>query len=217
MNESPVDHRECVTVNIVIRVPYSIPLLNLSLIYSDVYTTGPASRIDTLSISTQAGSITCESQISTNHSAISTLAGAIQGEYSLGESLSLTTSLGWVDVTIIPDRSIPSPKGTLITNSDAGRSHILLYPLGHRNQIAARHTAAMGNLCVDYPRDWEGTVLCQTHGGLVSMGGPELQVVESRRRHGAWLMRGIRGDQPSSMGTIDIHTSLGSIDFEVMY
>src|SRR5579871_6191971 len=155
-----------------VLVPASITSLNLSFVYSDIHISSSTSaNVETLHISTQAGSINSDSpMLITNHTTINTLAGSIKGPFVLGEHLSLVTSAGAIDVQITPDLNVRSPKARVETTTSAGLLKVaLLAPLVHRNQIEAKHTCSLGTITLQYPADWEGVVHGQTYAGIISM------------------------------------------------
>ena len=206
------------SINVMVVIPSSMPSLNLSFVYSDIHiASGISANIESLHISTQAGSINSESpMIYTNHTAVHTLAGSIKGSFILGDSLSLVTSAGSIDVEISPDLKVKSPKATLETTTNAGSLKIsLLAPLIHRNQLSATHLCTLGTTNLRYPIDWEGVVHGQTSAGLISMTGEGLEIVDSGGHLGERTMKAVKGKDPEEKSHVEILNTVGSIRFQL--
>lgn len=216
--ETYTGHHDCIELNVTIQVPSSTPFVGLSFIYSRIHISQSLhGDIGTLDLSTEAGSINSDTtDLSTDSTNVKTAAGSIEGHYTLGENLYLTSQAGSIDVEVEVDTTIKSPKANFQTHLSAGSTRVgLLPPLKHRNQIAAVHHSQAGNMNLVYPFDWEGMIEGSTSAGLVRMSGEGLEIVESRGGFGNEYEKAVKGDHWEEKGTVEISTSAGGVVFEL--
>jgi hypothetical protein len=171
--------------------------------------------IDSINISTLAGSIFTESSLLATTTSISTHAGFIKGRYTLLKNLSLRSTAGGIDVEVLVDTRVTSRKARFLTQTSAGSTRVnLLPPLKHRNQIAARHHSSAGSMTLIYPQEWEGVVEAETSAGSLRLSGEGLEIVESRGGFGPnRYEKAVKGDDWESKSTVDVSTSAGSCSF----
>jgi hypothetical protein len=203
--------------NITIQVPATkIPYINLSFLYFNIAIAPSLSAtIDTLDISTKAGYIASSASIHAANTTVHTTAGSLRGNYTLGESLYLSTSAGSINVNVTVDTTIESAKGKLETRADAGSTHLTLQsPLEHRNRVASRHISHAGAVKLWFPREWEGVVEGRTMAGGIRMSGEGLEIVESSGFVEKYV-RAVKGNDVERKGSVYITDTAGGITFTV--
>ena len=150
-----------------------------------------------------------------NTTSVRTSAGSIKGTYTLGEYLVLLSNAGTIDVEVVVDTSVQSPKAKFKTQSQAGSTSVdLLPPLKHRDQIESSHVSQAGSVTLNYPGEWEGTVEAQIAAGSLKLSGEGLRIVESRGQLVDRYEKAVRGDFEKK-GTVHIVNAAGSIVFSL--
>jgi hypothetical protein len=205
-------------LDVIVQIPSSTPFVALSFLYSQFHVAQSLdSEIGHFAITTHAGSIESKaSLVRTNTSSMSTKAGSISGQYSLGRQLLLWTDAGSIFADVVVDTSLKSPKATLWTSTQTGSTHVnLLAPLEHRNQIKSTHRTHVGSVRIKYPQEWEGVVEASTSVGSLSMSGEGLRIVALRGALGNWYGKGVKGEDYDEKCQVNISTSVGSVVFKL--
>src|SRR5271170_6325094 len=136
-------------LDVTVQIPSSTPFVNLAFLYSSFEISNTLnSDIDNLVISTQAGGISSSAiHLNTKSTSVDCHAGSINGYFTLGESLILTSSAGSIDVQVAVNTTIKSAKAVLETKTHAGSVTVnVLSPLKHRNKISSVHDSSAGSV-----------------------------------------------------------------------
>jgi DUF4097 and DUF4098 domain-containing protein YvlB len=214
--ESGGGYLDCLELDVTVQIPSSTPFVNLDFLYSSLEISNSlTSDIANLVISTKAGSISSNTtHLNTKSASIETHAGSIDGHFILGETLSLTSSAGEIDVEIEVNTNIKSPEAKLETKSRAGSVAVnLISPLKHRNRISAVHESAAGNVKVRYPQEWEGVVKASTAAGLLTLKGEGLEIVERKGGFGNEYEKAVKGEDWEEKGTVNVVSAAGNVLF----
>ncbi|PWW73522.1 hypothetical protein C7212DRAFT_284664 [Tuber magnatum] len=109
---------------------------------------------------------------------VNTTAGRIGGHYLLGHALSLRTTSGSINSTIVPTNARNAQLSTVSTQG----STELRFKRGlgaGRLGLFAKHEAICGNINVKYPADFEGLLTASTVAGRIAIGGEGVDTVAS--------------------------------------
>jgi hypothetical protein len=141
-------------------------------------------------------------------------AGSVSGRYLHGDTTTIQTGFGSIDVVLLPLAS--SSKNSLVTSTKSGMQRVkLLSPVNGStaalDKLDASHTSIYGGVSIVYPTEWQGTVTAETTAGSASMNGEGLEVTEEKKGLGVSLT----GTKGSGQGFSRCSTQFGRVNFEI--
>ena len=149
------------------------------------WSAGPSTG-GTVSATTQGGDITirmplAENSLSLRNTSIDihSQSGSISGSLVTGIRTSLTTGgSGTINATLLPYFALPDTS-FIFSSTTAGDTHVQVLPavidsyykIDPLSNTKSEHSATMGNVDLQYPREWEGVALGLSETGDVSILG----------------------------------------------